>query len=158
MNAAFLEQELYNQQLSDIVSRSESTTPDIRLPDLNGDTISLSSLKGKVVLLSFWASWNEESVSQNVQLKNLYQKYKARGFEIFQVSLDSELESWIRAIQFDELPWINVSDLSYPESYTARIYNIRELPTSYLINREGQIVLKNNNINTLNIMIPNLLD
>jgi peroxiredoxin len=158
VNAALLEEELYNQQLSDLVSRSESTTPDIRLPDPNGDTISLSSLKGKVVLLSFWASWNEESVSRNAQLKNLYQKYQARGFEIFQVSLDSEPEPWMRAIQFDELPWINVSDLSYPDSYTAKIYNIQELPTSYLINREGQIVLKNNNINTLNIMIPNFLD
>jgi len=157
-NAAQLEEDLYNQQLADIISRSESTTPEIRLPDPYGDTISLNSLTGKVVLLSFWASWNAESVAQNVQLKNLYEKYKGQGFEIFQVSLDSELESWMRAIQYDELTWINVSELNFPDSYIGQLYNIQELPTSFLINREGDIVSKNSTLRNLDIMIPYLLN
>lgn len=157
-NTAQLEQDLYTMRLKDIISRSEYITPDIRLPDPYGDTISLRSLKGKVVLLSFWASWDDASVAQNIQLKNLYDKYKGQGFEIYQVSFDSELDAWMKAINYDELPWINVSELSYPESYVGKVFNIQELPVSFLINREGKIVGKNFALRELNVMIPKLLN
>ena len=119
-----------------------SALPDIRLPDPYGDTIALSSLNGKVVLLSFWASWNEQSVAINHDLKSLYAKYHRNGLEIYQVSFDSELKDWVDAIQYDELPWINVSELSYPESGVAARYNVTELPAIFLIDRQGEIMGK----------------
>lgn len=157
-NAARREQDLYSTKIRNLIANSESVTPEIRLPDPRGDTLSLESLKGRVVLLSFWASWNEESVAANIQLKDVYRAYNALGFEIYQVSFDNEPEPWIRAIQYDELPWINVSELSYPESSVATLYNVTELPTTYLIDREGAIVSRNPTINELNSVLPRLLN
>ncbi len=142
-DAANLEENLYSQRWKQVVESVESTFPDIKLPDPDGDTIALSSLKGKVILLSFWASWDQASVSHNLPLKGIYNQYHSRGLEIYQVSFDSEREAWVNAIQYDELPWINVSELSYPESRVASIYNLDELPVVFLIDRKGQIVGKN---------------
>jgi peroxiredoxin len=157
-NAAQLEDGLYSRRLQNLMSQAESTIPEILLPNPNGDSLSLSSLMGQVVLLSFWASWDETSVSHNLQLKNLYEKYHDQGFEIYQVSMDNELDNWINAIQYDEIPWINVSELSYPESSVAVKYNIDALPATFLISREGSIVRKNPTLPELNIMVPNLLN
>ncbi len=117
--------------------------PDIEENDITGDKVKLSSLKGKVVLLSFWASWDEPSRKENNHLKKLYSKYNKSGFEIYQVSLDRSKVLWENAIKQDELPWINVSDLRYTESYAARLYNIRQLPANYLISKDGEIIGKN---------------
>jgi peroxiredoxin len=157
-DAANLEKTLYNQQWQQVVETTESTFPDIRLPDPNGDTIALSSLKGKVILLSFWASWDQASVSHNIPLKGIYDNYHSRGLDIYQVSFDNEREAWVNAIQFDELPWINVSELSYPESSVAGIYNLEELPVVFLIDRKGQIVGKNFNRIDLDRNIQRLLN
>jgi len=142
-NAASLEQKIQNAQFQQMVEKAEYTIPDISLPDRFGDTISLSDLAGKVVLLSFWASWDEPSSELNDYLKQLYNRYNARGFEIFQVSFDTDRNTWSRTIILNEIPWINVSELSYPKSRVAGIYNVNELPTLYLINREHEIVIKN---------------
>ena len=157
-NAAQLEQDLYSEKIRNLITNSESTTPEIRLPDPFGDTISLQSLKGKVVLLSFWASWNEESVADNIPLKDIYKAYHSSGFEIYQVSFDNEFQPWMRAIQYDELPWINVSELSYPESIVGSLYNVTELPTTYLIDREGAILSRNPTLNELYSVLPGLLN
>jgi len=157
-DAANLEENLYNQRWRQVVEASENTFPDIKLPDPNGDTIALSSLRGKVILLSFWASWNQPSVSHNLPLKGIYNTYHSRGLEIYQVSFDSEKEAWVNAIQYDELPWINVSELSYPESKVAPIYNLEELPVVFLIDRKGQIVGKNFNRIDLDRNIQRLLN
>ena len=117
--------------------------PDIEENDITGEKVKLSSLKGKVVLLSFWASWDEPSRKENNHLKKLYSKYNKSGFEIYQVSLDRSKVLWENAIKQDELPWINVSDLRYTESYAARLYNIRQLPANYLISKDGEIIGKN---------------
>ena len=158
MDAANLEENLYSQRWKQVVESVESTFPDIRLPDPDGDTIALSSLKGKVILLSFWASWDQASVSHNLPLKGIYDQYHSRGLEIYQVSFDSEREAWVNAIQYDELPWINVSELSYPESSVASIYNLEELPVVFLIDRKGQIVGKNFNRIDLDRNIQRLLN
>jgi peroxiredoxin len=157
-DAAKLERTLYNQRWQQVVETSESTFPDIRLPDPNGDTIALSSLMGKVILLSFWASWDPASVSHNIPLKGIYDNYHSRGLDIYQVSFDSARQEWVNAIEFDELPWINVSELSYPESGVAGIYNIDELPAVFLIDRKGQIVGKNFNRIDLDRNIQRLLN
>jgi thiol-disulfide isomerase/thioredoxin len=155
-NAASLENQVYSSGLRNLIQSAESGFPEIALPDPSGDTIKLSSLTGKVILLSFWASWDKNSVNMNPSLVELYKRYHSRGLEIYQVSLDYNKEAWINAIEFDELPWINVSDLSYPESIIAGVYNIQSLPANYLINRSGQIVGKNYSVQDLNSIIPDL--
>ncbi len=158
MDAANLEENLYNQRWREVVEVAENSFPDIRLPDPLGDTIALSSLRGKVILLSFWASWDQASVSHNLPLKGIYNTYHSRGLEVYQVSFDNEKEAWVNAIEFDELPWVNVSELSYPESRVAPIYNLEELPVVFLIDRKGQIVGKNFNRIDLDRNIQRLLN
>jgi len=139
-----------NQQLNEIVSKGNvNSIPEIYLPDQTGDSISINAVNAKYILLNFWASWSQESTKLNIELKDIYKKYHTKGFEIYQVSLDTKKESWTRAINFDQLPWINVIDLNGRTSYFAKIYNVSTLPTSFLINPEGEIVLKNPTKNQL---------
>ena len=156
-NAANLEQQIRAMNIQRVISEVEPSLPEIALPDPAGDTILLSSLKGKVVLLSFWASWDNNSTNYNPQLLELYNRYHNHGFEIYQVSLDNSKEPWIQAIEYDELPWINVNDLSYPESIIAGVYNVTSLPTTYLINKQWDISGKNLSIPDLNRRIEFLL-
>jgi thiol-disulfide isomerase/thioredoxin len=156
-NATSLEQRLQEMKIQQMVDETESTIPEISLPDRFGDTISLSSLKGKVILLSFWASWDKTSSDFNYTLQELYQKYQSKGLEIFQVSFDTDRNTWSRSIILDRIQWINVSELSYPESIIAGVYNISELPTIFLINRKLEIVVKNPPLAKLEDRIEELL-
>jgi thiol-disulfide isomerase/thioredoxin len=142
-DAINLETKLTNAEYTSLMDQLEHSLPEISLPDPGGDTISLSALNNKAILLSFWASWNPSSVALNIQLKNIYNQYHNKGFEIYQVSLDNNRDSWTRAIEYDELPWINVSELSYPRSYAAAVYNVTDLPTTFLLTPEGDILGKN---------------
>jgi thiol-disulfide isomerase/thioredoxin len=157
-NAANLERQIHALDIQRLINETESTLPEIALPDPDGDTILLSSLKGKVVLLSFWASWDKKSKDYNPQLIEIYKRYHRSGFEIYQVSLDNNRESWIQAVEYDELPWISVSDLSYPESLAAAIYNVTSLPMTYLINKKGDISGKNLSIDDINRRIGFLIN
>lgn len=125
-----------------LMSMATSNLPDIEEKTPAGDSIKLSSLKGKYVLLSFWASWNKQSRNENKNLVSVYKKFQTKGFEIYQVSLDQSKILWELAIEEDGCNWINVSDLRFTESYPARIYNIRDLPANFLINPEGEIIGK----------------
>jgi thiol-disulfide isomerase/thioredoxin len=113
---------------------------EIALPSLNGDTLKLSSLKGKVVLLDFWASWCGPCRISNRHLIKLYAKYKSQGFEIFGVSVDNDPKDWKKAVQKDKVTWLQVNDKEMGEASTAMKWNIGSLPTSYLINKEGKLV------------------
>jgi thiol-disulfide isomerase/thioredoxin len=136
-------QERRDKLITQIQEEAEERIPEIEEQTVNGEKIALSSLRGKVVLLSFWASWDEASRRENESLKKIYNEYHEQGFEIYQVSLDRSKVLWENAIVNDELPWINVSDLRYTDSYPARIYNIRQLPANYLISRDEEIIGKN---------------
>jgi peroxiredoxin len=114
--------------------------PDIALPSVNGDTIRLSSLKGKVVLLDFWASWCGPCRSSNKELVKLYPKYKAKGFEIFGVSIDACRNNWLKAIKKDKVNWLQVND---PGDWGAKIvaqWGLYGIPTSYLIDKNGKLI------------------
>ena len=118
--------------------------PSITLPDLKGDSVSLSSLKGKYVLLSFWASWDANSVKQNLLFKDVYKVYHKKGFEIYLVSFDKSYDNWKKEVHFDQLPWINVCDSTYPASRVAQGYNVQNIPMNYLINKEQDDILGKN--------------
>ncbi len=117
--------------------------PEIALPSPSGDTILLSSLRGKVVLLDFWASWCAPCRYENPNLVSFYKKYNDKGFEIYQVSLDRTREAWLNGIEQDQLEWTHVSDLQYWNSIVVPVYNIQGIPMNYLLDREGRIIASN---------------
>ncbi len=132
--------------------------PGIRLPDMEGDTMDLDTQPEKMILVSFWASWNEAGIQRNLKLRNVYNRYHEKGFEIFQVSLDTARNKWQQSVRFDQLPWINVSSLEGMNTYAARVYNVRELPTDYLIHRQRGIIAKNPTIKRLRRELSIALD
>jgi len=117
--------------------------PEIELPTPEGDTISLSSLKGRYVLVDFWASWCRPCRVENPHLVDVYEKYHNRGFEIFQVSLDKRSSAWTEAIEKDQLNWIHVSDLKYWNSAPAKLYQVQSIPANFLLDKQGKIIAKN---------------
>jgi peroxiredoxin len=117
--------------------------PEIALPNPDGKVVPLSSMKGKYVLVDFWAKWCGPCRQENPNVVRAYQKYKDKGFTVFGVSLDRKREDWLQAIQEDNLTWTHVSDLKYWQSEAARIYNITGIPFSLLLDPNGVIIAKN---------------
>jgi peroxiredoxin len=117
--------------------------PDIALPNPEGDTVKLSSLRGKYVLIDFWAAWCRPCRMENPNVVRMYNKYNDKGFEVFGVSLDRKKEDWVNAIAQDGLTWTHVSDLAYFNSEAARLYNIQAIPATYLVGPDGKIIAKN---------------
>lgn len=130
---------------------------ELSIADRNDTEIELSSLQGKVTLVAFWASGNKESIEALLQLQSVYNKYHEKGFEVYAISLDNNKINWMNALDFNEFGWINVSELSFPESRAALLYNITSLPTTFLINRDGDIVAKNLYGRTLETWLDNLI-
>jgi len=124
-------------------------SPEIKLPTIKGDTVALSSLKGKLVLIDFWATWCSPCVAEQAELAKLYNKYKqstftnGKGFEIYGVSLDAKKSSWENFITTNKINWIQVSDLKFWRSPVAKTYNIQALPFNILMDGNGIIVAKN---------------
>lgn len=117
---------------------------DIQLMTPQGEKIALSSLKGKVVLLEFWASWCNHCREYNCNdLLPIYDEYKDQGFEIYAVSLDHDSTEWILGIQRDQLPGVHVSDLQGYASPVSQMYSIQRTPTTFLIDENMNIIGKN---------------
>jgi thiol-disulfide isomerase/thioredoxin len=158
---AMVEQQ-YQAQMAQELVRIGADAPDISLPSPSGRKYKLSDLKGKVVLLDFWASWCGPCRRENPNVVSVYNKYKDKGFTIFSVSLDGVDESirqrlaspqelqnvlnttrqqWTQAIKDDNLSWeYHVSDLRRWDSAAADMYGVRGIPRAFMINREGKIV------------------
>lgn len=119
-----------------------SPAPDFTLPDTNGVNVSLSSLKSKVVVIDFWASWCRPCRQESPNMVKLYNDFHAKGLEIMGVSLDGDKYSWMQAIHKDGLYWIQVSDLKRWSCAAAQQYRVNSIPFTVLIDREGKIVAK----------------
>jgi len=134
------QQEQQTKLLENAPVETGNGLPDIVLQQVNGEKMALSSLKGKAVLLDFVVYDADFSPKHNIGLNSLYKQYKSRGFEIYQISFDSDEHFWKTSA--DNLPWITVRD---PQSVNARLlsmYNVRDIPTAFILNREGDIVAR----------------
>lgn len=144
LERSIAESEAFNRVLDGM---TEVSYPDLELVDVMGVKHKLSDNDGKVVLLYFWSALNPMCNNLNADLKVLYNEYNERGFEIYHVSVDDDKESWVTAINKQNLPW--------PSLYTAgdarviEIYNVLKVPTTYIISREGDIIPVAENIDAI---------
>jgi peroxiredoxin len=126
------------------VSGDGAIAPEISLPSPEGDTIKLSSTRGSVVLLDFWASWCAPCRQENPNLVKAYNLFHKKGFQIFQVSLDKTREAWVKGIKDDQLDkWLHVSDIQYWNSVVVPLYKIESIPSNYLLDKDGRIIASN---------------
>ncbi len=117
--------------------------PDISLTSPDGRVIKLSSLRGQVVLIDFWASWCGPCRKENPYTVEIYEEYKEKGFTVYSVSLDQNKAAWLKAIQKDGLVWdYHVSDLKGWRNKAAADYGVEAIPATFLVDRNGTIVAK----------------
>lgn len=139
--------------------------PELEYPSPDGELLKLSSLRGKVVLVDFWASWCPPCRRENPNLVRTYNEYKDKhfkngdGFTVYSVSLDADKDRWVDAIQRDNLDWhYHVSDLKYWNSVPAAMYQVRSIPSNFLLDGNGVIVAKNLRGPQLDAALSNMTD
>ena len=125
------------------VIRRGSRVPEVILPDTSGVSKSLSSLRGKVVLIDFWASWCGPCRRANPGLSKIYNRFQSKGFEVFGISVDRSATAWKQAVIADKLNWLHVRDDGFESAVGVSQWQIDYIPTSVLVNKEGEIVAVN---------------
>jgi peroxiredoxin len=138
---------LYVQKIKQTLDIARQTSigqpaPELTLNDVSGKSVSLSSFKGKYVLLDFWASWCGPCREENPNVVNAYNKYKNKGFTVLGVSLDENRAAWQNAIKKDGLTWVHVSDLQGWKSSAAANYGVQAIPANFLLDKEGVIIAR----------------
>lgn len=137
-------QMIEQQQKKVSVLKIGDEAPEIALPNLIGDTLKLTDLRGKYVLVDFWGSWCRPCRVEHPNMRKAYWRYRKRGFDIYQVALERSKEDWKNTIREDKLYWKNqVSELNYMASKAARQYKVKVIPTNFLLDPEGKIIAIN---------------
>ncbi len=137
----------YGKQIGEALEAAAKTSvgalaPDFAQPDVEGNSFQLSSLRGKVVLVDFWASWCGPCRIENPNVVAAYNKYKDKGFDILGVSLDQSSDDWKKAIEADKLAWHHVGDMKGWNNDAVQLYGIKAIPASFLLDKEGKIVAR----------------
>ena len=133
------------------------TYPELKGVDMYGNEVALSSLEGKVILVDFWSAELGNSNAFNAELKEIYEEFESKGFRVYQVSADTSKAAWITAVQEQRLPWISVCDFKGEYSPMLRTYNVRKLPSNFLIDSKGEIIGKDLYSNALKRKLEKLL-
>jgi len=135
--------QMYVSQIQEITKTLPQTKLDPNLKNIAGNRIALSSLKGKYVLLTFWSFLSKDCIAENLRLKEFYKLYNKKGFEIYQIDLDENESNWKKAVRFDELPWISTREDDPKDPKNAKVFNVQNLPTNYLFDKENKIIASN---------------
>jgi peroxiredoxin len=154
------------EKASELTKRFESLSKveigklatDFTVNDVAGKPVSLSSYRGRYVLLEFWASWCGPCRAENPNLRALYLKYKDKGFDILGVSLDEKATQWVKAVEKDDLPWTQVSELKGFRGQVPVDYGISGIPANFLVDPSGNIVERNLRGEQLNEVVEKLFD
>ena len=135
----------YGRMIEERINRLAKTqggakAPDFTLPDVNGNPVTMSEVKGKIKIIDFWASWCGPCRLNNPELKKIYEEFHAKGLVIIGVSLDDEKEDWEMAIEDDGLDWVNVSSLKGWECEIVRLYNVKGVPSLFILDENNNII------------------
>jgi thioredoxin-related protein len=150
--------QMYYRQIEQISKNLPQTHLDPDLKTIAGNSIKLSSLKGKYVLLTFWSVKSQDCIQENLQLKEYYRQYNKKGFEIYQINLDAKEADWKAAVKFDELPWINTREEDPQNPKNAILFNVKSLPANYLYDKEGKIITSNIHGRALQLKLEQLFN
>lgn len=135
----------YGRIIKERINRQAKTqggakAPDFTLPDVNGNPVTMSAVKGKIKIIDFWASWCGPCRLNNPELKKIYEEFRGKGLVIIGVSLDDEKEDWEMAIEDDGLDWINVSSLKGWDCEIVRLYNVKGVPSLFILDENNNII------------------
>ena len=150
--------QMYVSRLEQEAKKMPQTKLDPDLKNISGKRIALSSLKRKYVLLTFWSVQSSDCIKENLQLKEFYKLYNKKGFEIYQINLDENESDWKAAVRFDELPWISTREDDPQNPKNAIIFNVKSLPTNYLIDKESKIIAANIHGRVLQLKLEQLFN
>ena len=139
---------MYGKAIKETIEATKKTgigerAIEISQNDVNGKQVSLSSYRGKYVLLDFWASWCGPCRLENPNVVKVYDAYKDKGFDILGVSLDGNKDAWLHAIEADHLTWTEISDLNSWKNSAALAYGIKGIPFNLLVDKDGIIIARN---------------